>query len=735
MLEYMFKAILITSIMGTASALFFTIIKPITKKCFSASWNYYIWLIVLITMVVPFRFVLPEIDRTTSKQEEAIHGKVNYIENNPVLDFVINDNLVQESTQNNILENKIEAAKAFPVDKMSLLALIWLFGAVSIFLLRILGYFVFILKVKCNSKEITCPNIQKFTHRKVIIRQSDKIISPLMLGVIKPTLILPQSAMTDEQLNNVLAHEMTHFKRNDILYKWFACIVKCIHWFNPAIYYVARQINIECEISCDFAVLKGMSKEQEASYIDTILTLITAKSKPITNMTTAMASDKKLLKRRFTMIKNRANVSKKAIIISVIIALVILCGVVFASGFLNGKFINKYENELVLVNTDPRQGDDFNFLFVGMDKQNRADTIMLLSREGENLTCVSFPRYTEFVVDGKRASATEILNGEYGNQRIIDAVKSALSLPITYFVKVDLTAVETLIDSVGGIEIDVPMDMEYDDPEQNLHIKLKQGRHTLSGAEACGLLQFRRSNDGSGYGEQERIEIGQRVIKEFITQKLYKEFANNAPEIFKELAQNIETNYSASNLVKDIRMLDDINTEITFKTFSGASITDDNGAISENGENTGLDEKKTKKNTYKEKTNIKKNIVSIVMPCDGTISNGFGKRVHPITNETREHNGIDIKAPEGTDVVSSISGTVTDVGYDAEKGNYIVVEHDNLKTTYSQLSATNVKKGDNINANQTIGAVGSTGNATGAHLHFEVMVDGEYVDPKSLMKE
>ena len=72
-----------------------------------------------------------------------------------------------------------------------------------------------------------------------------------MTGVFKPTLLLPETALDEEQLNNVLAHEMIHFIRIDILLKWFVCIVKSIHWFNPAVYYISRQAYIECENSCD----------------------------------------------------------------------------------------------------------------------------------------------------------------------------------------------------------------------------------------------------------------------------------------------------------------------------------------------------------------------------------------------------------------------------------------------------------------------------------------------------
>ena len=74
------------------------------------------------------------------------------------------------------------------------------------------------------------------------------------------------------------------------------------------------------------------------------------------------------------------------------------------------------------------------------------------------------------------------------------------------------------------------------------------------------------------------------------------------------------------------------------------------------------------------------------------------------------------------------------MGFDKEKGNYIVVEKGNVKTVYAQLATTNVNKGDTITVKQFIGTVGKTGTATGAHLHFEVIVDGEYIDPVEFIR-
>ena len=73
--------------------------------------------------------------------------------------------------------------------------------------------------------------------------------------------------------------------------------MKCIHWFNPIVYYISKQADIECEISCDLAVVKDMSAEQETNYIDTILTLLATGRRKKVALTTGMTSDKKTLKR------------------------------------------------------------------------------------------------------------------------------------------------------------------------------------------------------------------------------------------------------------------------------------------------------------------------------------------------------------------------------------------------------------------------------------------------------
>lgn len=112
------------------------------------------------------------------------------------------------------------------------------------------------------------------------------------------------------------------------------------------------------------------------------------------------------------------------------------------------------------------------------------------------------------------------------------------------------------------------------------------------------------------------------------------------------------------------------------------------------------------------------------------VTSGFNpKRFHPILKTTRAHNGTDFGAPTGTPVRSVAEGVVTFAGKSGGHGNFVKVQHEGgYETSYSHLSRIRVKKGQKVDQGDLVGDVGSTGLATGPHLHFQMWLNGKYVD-------
>ena len=112
------------------------------------------------------------------------------------------------------------------------------------------------------------------------------------------------------------------------------------------------------------------------------------------------------------------------------------------------------------------------------------------------------------------------------------------------------------------------------------------------------------------------------------------------------------------------------------------------------------------------------------------VSSGYGYRTHPITKKLSFHNGIDIPAPKNTNVLASDDGIVVFAGYKKGYGNVVEIDHfDSKKTLYAHNNSINVKVGDEVKRGDVISKVGSTGNSTGNHVHFEVKINNKRINP------
>ena len=136
---------------------------------------------------------------------------------------------------------------------------------------------------------------------------------------------------------------------------------------------------------------------------------------------------------------------------------------------------------------------------------------------------------------------------------------------------------------------------------------------------------------------------------------------------------------------------------------------------------------------------VRKPVVTVPsgMPLSDTrLSSSYGMRTHPVLGGQRRHTGIDLAAPTGTPIRATADGRVSMAKFYSSYGNYVQIEHGaDVQTRYAHMSAIAVADGQQVRKGQIIGYVGSTGRSTGPHLHYEVRIAGQPVDPMPYMAD
>ena len=161
--------------------------------------------------------------------------------------------------------------------------------------------------------------------------RSPCVSSPMQLGLLFPRLILPDRVYTKEMLENILRHELTHYRRRDVLCKWAAALIGCFHWFNPFVWIARRQLDRQCELSCDEHLLKSMTPREKQSYGQTLLELACDRALPKKVIATSFATEKRDLKERLGHIMDYRGSSVPTMLLTLCLSLV-LAGCAAVSG-------------------------------------------------------------------------------------------------------------------------------------------------------------------------------------------------------------------------------------------------------------------------------------------------------------------------------------------------------------------------------------------------------------------
>lgn len=194
-----------------------------------------------------------------------------------------------------------------------------------------------------------------------------------------------------------------------------------------------------------------------------------------------------------------------------------------------------------------RKADFYTILVSGVDDGNgNSDTNILVAVDtaGGSIYGVSIPRDTKAVWNGKSHKINAAF-GSGGIEKLADVIGDQLGIPVDYTVQVDLKGFVALVDAIGGVDFDVPIDMNYEDPYQDLYIHIPAGMQHLSGEEALKVVRFRE-----GYASQDiaRMETQQAFLKAVAQQTLQVSNLTKVDQFVKIFQQYVETDLTLGNL-------------------------------------------------------------------------------------------------------------------------------------------------------------------------------------------
>lgn len=528
-----FQIFLLLSVVGSLLTGILWILKQWTRKHFSPHWEYVLWIGVLLVMVVPISVKMPTIQPILQKHTAFA---------TPSTDTTITDAEIPFHTAQPPMAKAVsvtEETSTWLFSVWDLLALVWITGALGSFGYRLLGYRKFLKQIRKTgvSIELDIP-----LPKRLRVYQTKDAVSPMVTGIFRPILLLPKEALSKSHLPYVLRHELTHYCRGDLLWRWLAVLAMSIHWFQPMVYVAVAQMQEACELSCDWCVVRCMEQEQRDDYMRVILALLATTIPKKQIFTTQMASGKKQLQRRFTMIRNQKPCKKKTICLSVCVGMILLSGAWLTGCALQQTYVPEEAKTEVATNIEGLAEDGV-LLFVGTGDVGMADTIFTYDVENEKANIRAIPRDAK-TIHAKKVSG--LLMEENGDAKLIQAVSQMTGQPVADYIRMDLTAVETIIDHLDGVIFSVPQDMDYEDDVQNLSIHLKAGEQRLSGNDALGLLRYRK-----GYPQKDlsRIAVQQAFLQQLFAQKCNPAYLKEIPALWEATKGHVVTNLTISDMV------------------------------------------------------------------------------------------------------------------------------------------------------------------------------------------
>lgn len=307
-------ALLTTSLLMSVVIFALILFNKLFSDKYPAKWRYYIWLIIIIGLLVPFR---PNLGLPTQIPVDSITQS-----NTNDMALYSTDELVQ-SGQNGV-DYKSVLAETQTIEEIqpqktmwsltSTLFVVWLVGVLFTLAFHMCRHKRFIGAAKHWCVDVKDEHflsvLQKvksdlgLNKKQVKLKTCKSITSPMLTGFIKPTILLPEKSIHEDDLPMILKHELIHYKRMDLWVKALLMLTNAVHWFNPVVYWMANVIQADCEDSCDEALLWNADIENRRVYGEAIIGVIGIKNAKQTTLSTYFYGGKNTMENRLISIMN-----------------------------------------------------------------------------------------------------------------------------------------------------------------------------------------------------------------------------------------------------------------------------------------------------------------------------------------------------------------------------------------------------------------------------------------------
>ena len=358
------------TIYGSIAGIVILVIKVLMKNKLNKKYAYLLWMILIIKLVMPFG---PESSFSLFNQIPIkINSQVNMNNSSNINEYIIDTDYEGHSSKNTSQEAIITQSASIINNEseksifINVIPLVWISGAVltSVSYTVIYLHFMENIRKKENIKydylESVLNGCKEKLHikRKINIVVDDMINSPSLIGIWKIRIIIPNNLtnLSKEELQHIFLHELCHFKSKDTWVDSMLVFLQCIHWFNPVIWYLFKQMRNDMEMACDERVLSVLNEKDHNKYG---LTMLTVLEKVNYNKKFAlglnMADDKKTIKKRVELIKNSKHFLKKKKILTItgLICLLVMGGALLT----NGNSINE-DTKTVLLPIAKNKSED-----------------------------------------------------------------------------------------------------------------------------------------------------------------------------------------------------------------------------------------------------------------------------------------------------------------------------------------------------------------------------------------